>query len=105
MANKIQTIMRTAAMIYAEDQSIQTVKSVRRRFVDAVLVNSDNVPHTVEQIIISLQKDHEIVVQEKEIIGFLDDDAKKAGKVINGYTCLGEITKLFDISKKSSIIF
>ena len=33
MANKIQTIMRTAAMIYAEDQSIQTVKSVRRRFV------------------------------------------------------------------------
>lgn len=74
MANKIQTIMRTAAMIYAEDQSIQTVKSVRRRFVDAVLVNSDNIPHTVEQIITSLQKDHEIVVQEKEIIGFLDDD-------------------------------
>lgn len=74
MANKIQTIMRTAAMIYAEDQSIQTVKSVRRRFVDAVLVNSDNVPHTIEQIITSLQKDYEIVVQEKEIIGFLDDD-------------------------------
>lgn len=74
MANKIQTIMRTAAMIYAEDQSIQTVKSVRRRFVDAVLVNSDNSPCTIEQIIISLQKDYEIVVQEKEIIGFLDDE-------------------------------
>ena len=66
--------MRTAAMIYAEDQSIQTVKTVRRRFVDAVLVNADNTPHTVEQIITSLQKDYEIVVQEKEIIGFLDDE-------------------------------
>lgn len=74
MANKIQTIMRTAAMIYAEDQSIQTVKTVRRRFVDAVLVNADNTPHMVEQIITSLQKDYEIVVQEKEIIGFLDDE-------------------------------
>lgn len=74
MANKIQTIMRTAAMIYAEEQSIQTVKSVRRRFVDAVLVNSDNVPSTVEQIITLLQKDYELVVQEKEIIGFLDDE-------------------------------
>ena len=41
-------------MIYAEDQSIQTVKTVRRRFVDAVLVNADNTPHTVEQIITSL---------------------------------------------------
>lgn len=74
MANKIQTIMRTAAMIYAEDQSTQTVKSVRRRFVDAVLVNANNTPHTIEQIITSLQKDYEIVVQEKDIIGFLDDE-------------------------------
>ena len=73
MANKIQTIMRTAAMIYAEDQSIQTVKSVRRRFVDAVFVNSDNTPLTVEQIISLLQKEYELVVQEKEI-GFLDDE-------------------------------
>lgn len=73
MANKIQTIMRTAAMIYAEDQSIQTVKSVRRRFVDALFVNSDNAPLRVDQIIPLLQKDYEIVVQEKEI-GFLDDE-------------------------------
>lgn len=61
-------------MIYAEDQSIHTVKSVRRRFVDAVLVNIDNAPQTVEQIITLLQKDYEIVVQEKEIIGFLNDE-------------------------------
>ena len=73
MANKIQTIMRTAAMIYAEDQSIQTVKSVRRRFVDALFVNSENAPLTVEQIITLLQKEYEIVVQEKEI-GFLNDE-------------------------------
>lgn len=66
--------MRTAAMIYAEDQSIQTVKNVRRRFVDAVFVNSDNAPLMIEQIITLLQKEYEIVVQEKEIIGFLDDE-------------------------------
>ena len=61
-------------MIYAEDQSIQTVKSVRRRFVDALFVNSDNTPLKVDQIISLLQKDYELVVQEKEIIGFLDDE-------------------------------
>ena len=74
MPNKIQTIMRTAAIIYAEDQSIQSVKSVRRRFIDAVLVNTDNSPLTTESIITSLQKDYELVVQEKDIEDILNNN-------------------------------
>lgn len=74
MANSIQTIIRTAAMIYAEDQSLQTVKSVRRRFIDAVLVNAENAPQTIESIISLLQKDHELVVQENDINSILNDD-------------------------------
>ncbi|MCR5036224.1 MAG: hypothetical protein K6A73_02755 [Bacteroidales bacterium] len=104
MANKIQTIMRTAAMIYAEDQSINTVKSVRRRFVDAVLVNTNNTPHTIEQIITSLQKDYEIVVQEKEIVDFLDDERyydKVVGKTKRNDTyCL--INKRFEKLKEKA---
>ena len=65
MANKIQTIMRTAAMIYAEEQSVSTIKSVKRRFVNAVLVNADNTPQTIENIITILQSDYELVLQEK----------------------------------------
>lgn len=73
MANKIQTIMRTAAMIYAQEQSASTIKSVKRRFVNAVLVNADNTPHTIERIITALQKDFELVIQEKELQALLDD--------------------------------
>lgn len=73
MPNSIQTVIRTAAIIFAEDQSLQTVKTVRRRFIDAVLVNSDNNPLTVESIITLLQRNHELVVQENEIIPILSD--------------------------------
>ena len=74
MANRIQTIIRTAAMIYAEDQSLQTVKSVRRRFIDAVLVNADNTPQTIENIISLLQENHKLVVQENDIDSILNDN-------------------------------
>lgn len=74
MANRIQTIIRTAAMIYAEDQSLQTVKSVRRRFIDAVLVNVDNTPQTIENIISLLQENHKLVVQENDIDSILNDN-------------------------------
>ena len=74
MANRIQTIIRTAAMIYAEDQSLQTVKSVRRKFIDAVLVNADNTPQTIENIISLLQDNHKLVVQENDIDSILNDN-------------------------------
>lgn len=74
MANSIQTIVRTAAMIYAEDQSLQTVKSVRRRFIDAVLVNTENTPQTIENIISLLQESFELVVQENDINSILNDN-------------------------------
>ena len=74
MANRIQTIIRTAAMIYAEDQSLHTVKSVRRRFIDAVLVNVDNTPQTIENIISLLQENHKLVVQENDIDSILNDN-------------------------------
>lgn len=74
MANRIQTIIRTAAMIYAEDQSLQTVKSVRRKFIDAVLVNADNTPQTIENIISLLQENHKLVVQENDIDSILNDN-------------------------------
>ena len=74
MANRIQTIMRTAAMIYAEEQSVSTIKSVKRRFVNAVLVNADNTPQTIENIITILQSDYELVLQEKELQIILDDN-------------------------------
>lgn len=74
MANKIQTIMRIAAMIYAEEQSASTIKSVRRRFVNAVFINADNTPQTIENIITALQDDYELVLQEKELQTILEDN-------------------------------
>ena len=73
MANKIQTIMRTAAMIYAEEQSATTVKSVKRHFIDAALTDKGNTPDTIENIITFLEKEYELVIQETELLSLLND--------------------------------
>lgn len=73
MANKIQTVMRTAAMIYAEEQSATTVKSVKRHFIDAALTDKDNTPDTIENIISFLEKEYELVIQETELFSLLND--------------------------------
>jgi len=67
MANNIQTIMRTAAMIYADEQNARTSKTVKRNYVEAVLANENNTPLTIEQIITHLQVEYEIIVQEDEV--------------------------------------
>lgn len=61
-------------MMYAEEQSISTIKSVRRRFVNAVLVNAENNPQTIEAIITTLQNEFDIVFLEKDLHDILDDD-------------------------------
>lgn len=74
MANSIQTIMRTSAMIYAEQQqSTRSKKSVERVFIEAVLVGVDNKPLDVEQIITALQDEYSLTYQENDILPILDD--------------------------------
>ena len=65
--------MRTAAMIYAEEQSATTVKSVKRHFIDAALTDKDNTPDTIENIISFLEKEYELVIQETELLSLLND--------------------------------
>jgi len=38
-----------------------------------------------------------------EIIGFLDDDDNKIGKIFNGYKCLGKINLLKELSKEKNV--
>lgn len=70
----IQTIMRTSAIIYAEESSARSSKTVKRHFVEAALVSVENQPQTVEQLISSLQALFELVIIEDEIYPILDDD-------------------------------
>lgn len=70
----IQTIMRTSAIIYAEESSARSSKTVKRHFVEAALVSVENQPQTVEQLISSLQSLFELVIIEDEIYPILDDD-------------------------------
>lgn len=70
----IQTIMRTSAIIYAEESSARNSKTVKRHFVEATLVSAENNPLTVEQVIASLQTLYELVILEDEIKPLLDDE-------------------------------
>lgn len=66
---------------------------------DIIIIGAGDFGKEVTWLIEGINK----VSRSYRILGFLDDDEKKTGKVINGYTCLGKITKLFDISKKMSV--
>lgn len=74
MANNIQTITRTAAMMHADEQSGRTIKSVKRTFIDAVFVNGDNSPKTIDEIVTILQEKFELVFLEKDVAEIVCDD-------------------------------
>jgi len=75
MANSIQTIMRTSAMIYAEQQqSTRSKKTVERVFIESVLVGVDNRPLNVEQILNALQEDFSLTYQDYEITPILGNE-------------------------------
>ncbi len=38
-----------------------------------------------------------------ELLGFLDDDPEKAGKILNGYTCLGPVSMLPELAKNGDV--
>ena len=74
MANSIQTIMRTSAMIYAEQQqSTRSKKTVERVFIEAVFVGVDNQPLDVEQVLTALQDEYSLTYQDNEILPILKD--------------------------------
>lgn len=74
MANSIQTIMRTSAMIYAEQQqSTRSKKTVERVFIEAILVSANNQPLDIEQILTVLQEEYSLTYQDYEILPILKD--------------------------------
>lgn len=64
---EIQTIIRTAAMMYADDNQVKSKDSVCRTFIDAAFVSRDNAMMTMEEILSVLEKDFEIIYQERDI--------------------------------------
>lgn len=75
MANNIQTIIRTAAMIYADDQAVRSSRTVKRNYCESILVNNDNKPLTVEQIIIALSDNYDLVLTDDEVREIIKDEA------------------------------
>lgn len=72
--NSIKTIMRTSAMIFAEEQSPGSSKAVKRHFVEAVFANMDNQSLTLETVITKLQTDFELTFLENDIQPILTDN-------------------------------
>lgn len=74
MPSSIQTIMRTSAMIYAENQPARSCKTVKRYFTEAVIANAGNNQLSIEDIITKLQNEFELVLQEDELTSILTDE-------------------------------
>lgn len=69
MASNIRTIIRTAAIIFAEDQELGSGKSGKRRFIDAAFFYGENRPMKVVDVI--------QVIKEQFAIDYLEDDISK----------------------------
>ncbi len=64
---------------------------------DIVIIGAGDFGREVAWLIEGINK----VNASYNIIGFLDDDVTKIGQDFNGYTCLGSISQLIELRKKS----
>lgn len=74
MASNIRTIIRTAAIIFAEDQDLGSSKSGKRRFIDAAFFYGENKPMKVVEIIQVLKEQFAIEYLENDISKLLSDE-------------------------------
>lgn len=64
---KIKTITRTSAIIYADGMSQRKTNTIRRKFVEAILVQKGNIPLTIHEIGISLEEDLGLQFEDNDL--------------------------------------
>lgn len=68
----IKTIVRTSAIVYADGMEERKTDTIRRKFIESVLVQNGNTPITVQEIAIALEEDQSLQFVEGDIESLID---------------------------------
>lgn len=71
-----KSIIRTAAIMYADETQIVNIKTIHRKVIESVFIDNNNEPLTVHNIIDFIQSKLELVFTEEEITGIINDTKK-----------------------------
>lgn len=71
---EIKTITRTSAIVYADGMAQRKTDTIRRKFVEAILVQNDNSPLTVQELGIALDEDLNLQFADNDLLNILLND-------------------------------
>jgi hypothetical protein len=71
-----KSIIRTAAIMYADETQVVNIKTIHRKVIESVFVDNENKPMTVHNIIDFIQSKLELVFTEEEITEIVNDTKK-----------------------------
>jgi hypothetical protein len=64
---EIKTLIRTSAIIYADEINSKTTNTIRRKFVESILVFNDNKPLHLDALINEIESNFKLTFSEKEV--------------------------------------
>jgi hypothetical protein len=71
---EIQTLIRTAAIIHADEIDQKTTNTIRRKFIESIFVFNDNKPLNTDLLINHIVNNFKLTFTEKEIHEIVNDD-------------------------------
>lgn len=72
---EIKTITRTSAIVYADNISQRKTSTIRRKFVEAIFVQNDNTPLTIQNIGIALEEKLNLQFSDNDLENIVIKDA------------------------------
>lgn len=69
-----QSLIRSSAVIYADNISSRKTETIKKKFVEAVFANNGNSPLTIDEIASTLLSDIELEFSDQEIIDIVHDE-------------------------------
>lgn len=69
----IKTIIRTSAIIYAEESKIISTKTIQRKFVESVFIDNNNKPLVIDNLISEIEKTFNLSFSVEEVLAIINN--------------------------------
>ena len=98
----IQTLIRTSAILYADEFNLKTTITIRRKFVESVFVSNDNKPLNTDSLINEIENNFKLTFSEDEITEIVNksDDIFEINHL---NTTISLTKKRYDILKRKEL--
>jgi uncharacterized protein YpuA (DUF1002 family) len=92
---EIKTLIRTSAIIYADEINSKTTNTIRRKFVESVFVFNDNKPLNIDSLINDIENNFKLTFSDREIQEIVNS---------SGVFEFNQVKKEISLTKKNMIL-